>query len=267
MNEPQAGRPHDRIETTAEAEAEHDHRVSESETDSQETASAQESHAHPDRHIAPKPIVSEETTKGTGRLGIIAGIAALVLGLGGLAVYRFLPASLSQGVGLKTGEAVAEGPLKPYAKGAMARLITYATPRPMAAIGIKDADGKAVNLSAYKGRVVVLNIWATWCAPCRTEMPTLGKLQSSFSDTSLKVIPLSVDTPDKLAEARSLIGVHENLSLFTGTMEDAMTKLGIQGMPATLILDKQGREVARLNGEANWDTPEARDLINHLNRL
>ena len=98
-------------------------------------------------------------------------------------------------------------------------------------------------------------------------MPTLGKLQSSFSDTSLKVIPLSVDTPDKLAEARSLIGVHENLSLFTGTMEDAMTKLGIQGMPATLILDKQGREVARLNGEANWDTPEARDLINHLNRL
>jgi len=112
---------------------------------------------------------------------------------------------------------------------------------------------------------VVLNLWATWCAPCRFEMPTLAKLQASYANKGLKVIPLSGDGDDKFADVESFIDVQEPLEVYADP--DLITKtahLNISGLPATLILDKQGREVARLDGEATWDTPEVKALMDKL---
>jgi len=158
----------------------------------------------------------------------------------------------------------AEGPLAGYAKGSLAHLHTLAAPQVIADIGFIDRDGKAVKLSDFKGKVVVLNVWATWCAPCRTEMPTLAKLQAGNMNKAFKVIPLSVDTEGDFAKVKSLIGAQPPLEVYADQTFQAPQMYGISGMPATLILDKSGREVARLDGEATWDTPEVQALVDHL---
>lgn len=161
-------------------------------------------------------------------------------------------------------EPVAAGPLAPYAKGSMAKLVTFAEPKVIENIAFMDRNKKAVNLSDFKGQVVVLNVWATWCAPCRFEMPTLAHLQKMNAGKAVKVLPLSVDTEDKFADVVSFIDVQEPLNVYADPNFQAPSKYGISGMPATLILDKKGREVARLDGEATWDTPEVQALLDKL---
>lgn len=160
----------------------------------------------------------------------------------------------------------AKGPLKRFAKGAMAKLITHETPIAVTDIEFYDAAHRPVHLSSFKGHVVLVNVWATWCAPCRMEMPTLSHLQSDYADKGLKVIAISTDPEDKYAEAKSFMDVNAPLDLYLDPNFAAPTKFGIQGMPTTLILDKQGREVARLSGEASWDRPEVKALIDELNQ-
>ncbi|MDI7776049.1 TlpA family protein disulfide reductase [Asticcacaulis sp. EMRT-3] len=159
---------------------------------------------------------------------------------------------------------VAAGPLAVYAKGSLAHLVTLATPQAITDIGFIDRDKKPVKLSDFKGQVVILNVWATWCAPCRFEMPTLAKLQADNAGKALKVLPLSVDTEDKFGDVKSFIDVQQPLDVYADQNFAAPQAFNIAGMPTTLILDKQGREVARLDGEATWDTPEVQTLINHL---
>jgi thiol-disulfide isomerase/thioredoxin len=159
---------------------------------------------------------------------------------------------------------VAAGPLAPYAKGSMAKLVTFAEPKVIDNIAFMDRNKKAVNLSDFKGQVVVLNVWATWCAPCRFEMPTLAHLQKLYAGKGVKVLPLSVDTEDKFADVVSFIDVQEPLEVYADQNFQAPSKFGVTGMPATLILDKKGREVARLDGEATWDTPEVQALLDKL---
>lgn len=158
----------------------------------------------------------------------------------------------------------AKGPLAPYVKGSIAHLVTYEQPKDIADIPFTDRDKKALKLSDFKGKVVVLNVWATWCAPCRFEMPTLAHLQTLYSGKALKVLPLSVDREQDFADVKSFIDVQQPLEVYADQNFQAPTKFGISGMPATLILDKNGRAVARLDGEATWDTPEVRALLDKL---
>ena len=201
---------------------------------------------------------------------VIAVVTIVVLALIGLISWRLLAKS---GVADKAPQIaaitsavapVAKGPLAVYATGALAKLVTSEAPVAIEDISFIDRDQKPVKLSDFKGQVVVLNVWATWCAPCRFEMPTLAKLQAHYAGKGVKILPLSVDTEEKFADVKSFMDVQQPLEVYADQEFQAPSKYGITGMPGTLILDKQGRQVARLDGEAKWDTPEVQALLDKL---
>lgn len=152
--------------------------------------------------------------------------------------------------------------LSRFATGEMARLVVMEAPPPLPTRTLRDAAGAETSLAAYDGEILVLNLWATWCAPCMEEMPTLGALQRRFGDR-LRVIPVSVDGEADRARAQSeLARLSDNslpflIDISRGVLFDAQAP----GMPVTIIYDREGRELARLAGGADWDGPEAVALL------
>lgn len=145
-----------------------------------------------------------------------------------------------------------------FATGQMQRLVAMDAPPPLPTRTLRDANNAETTLAAYQGEVMVLNLWATWCAPCVEEMPTLGAVQRRFGDR-LRVIPVSVDSEGQRARAQEQLAELSGGSLpflidiSRGVLFDAQAP----GMPVTIIYDRNGREVARLAGGADWDSPEA----------
>jgi thiol-disulfide isomerase/thioredoxin len=159
--------------------------------------------------------------------------------------------------------------LTQYAKGALEKLTVAQNPAPVPAIPFSDAEGKPMTAADLKGRVVVMNLWATWCGPCKTEMPTLAALQASYPDKNkLLVAMVSVDRDSDLNLAKADIAAHAPLTLF----RDPGYKLAfgltpkVEGFPTTLIIDRHGRERARLAGDADWSKPEVKALLDRLLR-
>jgi len=138
----------------------------------------------------------------------------------------------------------------------------YASPRPIAALEFEDGQGRKRTLADFRGKVVLLNLWATWCGPCRKEMPTLDRLQSRLGGADFEVVALSIDRGGQ-AVIKSFfdeIGV-QRLAIYVDATAEAGTKLGILGVPTTLLLDGAGREISRVTGPAEWDSPEVIDTI------
>ena len=130
--------------------------------------------------------------------------------------------------------------------------------RDLPALSVMDGEGQALTLADFRGRVVLLNVWATWCVPCREEMPTLDALQAQLGGPDFQVLPLSMDRAgaDAVQPFYEEIGI-ENLGVYLSDQRQAMSALGILGLPTTLLIDREGREIARLIGPAEWDSPEA----------
>ena len=201
--------------------------------------------------------------KGSKTAGIaIAGALAVGMIVGAGLLYANRDAFFKAA----TPEPAAKSELARFATGSLTRLETLKA-TPMAPDYVfKNRDGADVTFAQFRGKVVVVNLWAMWCAPCRTEMPTLGRLDEAYPDTDLMVLPINVDaTPDGLADARSFIDVHEPLPLYSD-MKFQLPVLLPQGekMPQTVILDRRGRIRASFAGEADWASPEARALIDAL---
>ncbi len=144
-------------------------------------------------------------------------------------------------------------------------------PTPKAAPAFSWSDGAGVerSLDDYRGKVVVMNFWATWCAPCITELPSLYRLQESLGSAPVVLIALNIDRGEAgAAKARAML--HrlklDALAFHHDQSSRAYRALGIQVMPTTIIFDPQGREVGRLPGPAEWDAPEARALIEAFKR-
>lgn len=138
-------------------------------------------------------------------------------------------------------------------------------PQPLDRVTFDNAAGETLALSDFRGQVVVLNLWATWCPPCRKEMPTLDALQRRLGGDDFQVIALSVDQGGASAvrEFYDEIGI-EHLSLYIDSSMRAMSRLAVRGLPTTLVLDRQGREVARLVGETDWAAPAMIDYLREL---
>jgi thiol-disulfide isomerase/thioredoxin len=165
-----------------------------------------------------------------------------------------------------TPEPAAKSELARFATGSLTRLETLKA-TPMAPDYVfKTREGADARFADFRGKVVVVNLWAMWCAPCRTEMPTLARLDEAYPDSELMVLPINVDaTPDKLADARSFIDVHEPLPLYSDRKFQLPFELPGEGkMPQTVLLDRQGRIRASFSGEADWASPEARALVDAL---
>jgi len=136
-------------------------------------------------------------------------------------------------------------------------LVVHNSPRPVASIKFKDEKGQTRSLVDFKGKVVVLNIWATWCVPCRKEMPTLDRLQAKLRGSDFEVVPLSIDVGglEKIRAFYAEVKIR-NLAIYTDTSGQATHALGALGIPTTLIVNRAGQEVGRLIGPAVWDAPE-----------
>jgi len=201
--------------------------------------------------------------KGSKTAGIaIAGALAVGMIVGAGLLYANRDAFFKAA----TPEPAAKSALARFATGSLTRLETLEA-TPMAPDYVfKTRDGADARFADFRGKVVVVNIWAMWCAPCRTEMPTLARLDEAYPDSDLMVLPINVDaTEDGLADARSFIDVHEPLPLYSDMKFQLPFLLPQQEkMPQTVLLDRRGRIRASFAGEADWASPEARALIDAL---
>jgi thiol-disulfide isomerase/thioredoxin len=121
----------------------------------------------------------------------------------------------------------------------------------------KDATGKARTLAEFRGKALLVNLWATWCVPCRKEMPALDRLQATRGGPDFQVVVLSLDRggPDVVSTFFTEIGI-ANLDIYVVDMAAVRSAVGLFGLPTTLLVDRDGREVSRVVGPAEWDSPE-----------
>lgn len=136
-------------------------------------------------------------------------------------------------------------------------LMAHKELRPMPELRFVDAEDRERGLVDFRGRTVLLNLWATWCGPCRREMPSLDRLQVALGGPAFTVLALSIDRGG-LAVVK---GFYEELGLthlgiYVDPSGRAATQLGAVGIPTTLLLDPEGREVARHSGALEWDAPD-----------
>lgn len=198
------------------------------------------------------------------------GIVAIGLAIALSGVYAMLGSNGNEEVGgkvagvdaaLPTGSTTAELN-KSLSTGALAAFV-FKKDRPAVVTGeFKDGDGKTIDMSNWEGRVALVNLWATWCGPCRTEMPHLAELQKLYGGDQFEVVALSVDLKGAEASAAFLKEIKaDNLALYIDKTTRAMRKLGAIGLPLTVLVDRKGREIGRLIGPADWAGEEAKRLI------
>lgn len=146
--------------------------------------------------------------------------------------------------------------------GDMRKLVFHAQPKDLPAEVLADMDGKDRSLAEWQGQWVVLNFWATWCAPCRKEMPSLDRLAATSADTAVAVVTVATgrNPPPAVTRFFDEIGV-KNLPVLLDPKSALARQMGILGLPLTVILNPDGREVARLIGDAEWDSVDARAML------
>ena len=143
--------------------------------------------------------------------------------------------------------------------------ILHEEPKPIASIAFEDDQGRTRGLADFRGKVVLLNIWATWCGPCRREMPSLDRLQGMLGGSDFEVVALSIDRTglDAVRKFYADVGLR-NLSVYVDGSGKATRELATVGVPATLLIGRDGRELGRLIGPAEWDEP---DIVQFLKRV
>ena len=136
-----------------------------------------------------------------------------------------------------------------------AEIVYHETPRAVAAESFMDGRGGTLTMADFKGQVVVLNIWATWCLPCREEMPSLDRLQATLGGEEFQVVALSIDKTG-LREIEYFFEDFDldNLTIYRDEEQKLYDELGIIAIPTSLIIDREGREIGRMIGPATWDS-------------
>ncbi len=134
---------------------------------------------------------------------------------------------------------------------------THETPRPLSNIEFYDAEGQPYTLADFRGKTILLNIWATWCVPCREEMPTLDALQEELGGDEFEVVALSIDRagPHVVRNFDAEIGI-QHLGIYIDSSMQASFDLSAIGLPTTLLMSDEGREAGRLIGPTEWNTPQ-----------
>ncbi|MFG1378105.1 TlpA family protein disulfide reductase [Xanthobacter autotrophicus] len=156
--------------------------------------------------------------------------------------------------------------LAPLVKGGLAAFAVATEPRRLPPLAFTDGNGKAVTLADFRGRVVLLNLWATWCVPCRKEMPDLDRLQATLGGPDFEVVAVNLDTrdPEKPRAFLAEIGV-KSLAFYADPATKTFQALrGVGrgfGLPTTLIVDRDGCEMGFLAGPAEWGGAEAEALV------
>lgn len=191
--------------------------------------------------IAILPGFRSLTMTGARLATIIAAVAGAAAGLG-FYLWQAPPESRAGG--------------EPFAQAAR--------PKAVPELRFQDAAGRELTLADFRGRMVLLNVWATWCPPCREEMPTLDRLQAKLGGPDFEVVALSVDQQGAEAVRKFFEETRvKALQRYIDPSAQAAFKLGAVGLPVTLLLNREGREIGRHVGPATWDAPE---IVERLQR-
>jgi thiol-disulfide isomerase/thioredoxin len=196
---------------------------------------------------------------------MLGGVIGVVVGFAG--VY---------GIGHLTGNAAADPACKPavetarrmapLARGEVAAVAVAKAPKSLPMLSFKDHDGTVRSLADWRGRTLLLNLWATWCVPCRKEMPALDALQAKLGGPGFEVVAVNIDTrdTDKPKTWLNNVGVHQ-LAYYADNSAKVFQDLKVIGkafgMPTTLIVDPNGCELANLAGPAEWASEDALKLV------
>lgn len=195
-------------------------------------------------------------------IGIFAVMAGLYVKRGGSRNAEVAGASCA-------GAREVAGRLAPLATGEVAALKVAATPQPATPVAFNAPDGQRLTLADFRGRAILVNLWATWCAPCRAEMPALDKLQGELGGADFEVVAINIDTTrlDRPKAFLTEVGVNRLVQYAdpTGAIFADLKKAGKAfGMPTTLLIDRQGCEIGAMAGPAEWASSDAQKLIREL---
>jgi thiol-disulfide isomerase/thioredoxin len=189
------------------------------------------------------------------------GAVAVLAGVYGIGRLRSNPATAACEPAV-----AAAGRLAPLAHGEVAALAVAHTPFLVPDLVFKDAEGHTRTLKDWRGRTVLLNLWATWCVPCRKEMPALDALQSSLGGAKFEVVAINIDTRDPAKPLAFLkeIGV-THLGYYSDQSAKVFQDLKLAGkafgMPTTLIVDRSGCEIGEMAGPAEWASADGLKLV------
>lgn len=146
-----------------------------------------------------------------------------------------------------------------------ASITWHAAPRHLPLFFLTEDGSGPLTLRQFRGRIVLLNVWATWCPTCRRELPTLDRLQKKLGGKDFEIVALSIDRDgaEAIAPFFREIGI-KNLRIYFDRRGTALGEYVIVGLPTTLVIDREGREIGRMTGPADWDTPQMAALIRRI---
>ena len=156
-----------------------------------------------------------------------------------------------------------ESGLEQFRDGALRRLEVIEQPPTQPSKIFGTSDEQVMQLSDLRGKVVLMNVWASWCPPCVAEMPMLDRLQADMASDDFEVVAISLDRTSAEADAFFERNGIKALTPWHGPI-DLATNVGAPGLPISIFYDRQGRELARISGEVDWDKDEVRAFIRHL---
>lgn len=218
---------------------------------------------------------------GNRRIVLLAALAGVIAGIGavyvmerpsGNAVDSNVLAQVDAAPAQCALKAEALAALDAAATGDVAAMRAAEKPVSVSQIAFTGPDGKQMTLGDYKGKVLLVNLWATWCAPCREEMPELDSLQAQKGGEDFEVVAINIDTgsDEKPKNFLNEIGV-KNLALNRDASMSSFNELKRKnlafGLPVTLLVDGDGCQIAAMNGPAPWDGPDALRLIDAAKAL
>ncbi len=214
------------------------------------------------RHIEPMSDASPRS-----RMSRLALALPVLLAVAGAGAWWGLSSAGGAGVpeACRASVATVER-LKPLAKGELAALVVASPPKAAPEIAFTGPAGQAMTLADLKGKATLVNLWATWCVPCREEMPALDRLQAELGGSGFEVVAINVDTrnPDKPRAWLQENGIR-NLAYYAdpgGKLLQVLQRSGhVVGLPTTLLVDEKGCEVALLKGPAAWASPDALAVV------
>jgi thiol-disulfide isomerase/thioredoxin len=213
------------------------------------------------------PAKDRPKERSTGRLAVVAagGIAGVAIGLA--AVY-----GITTFLGNRPGDAqcapavTMAGRVAPFARGEVAGVVVASRPLQLPDLAFRDGGGSERHLAEWRGRTVLLNLWATWCVPCRKEMPALDELQAKLGGPPFEVLSINIDTrdADKPRNWLKEVGI-TRLGYYADASAKVFQDLKLVGraigMPTTILVDPAGCEIGTIAGPAEWASEDALQLV------
>ncbi|QAX28608.1 TlpA family protein disulfide reductase [Leisingera sp. NJS204] len=178
-------------------------------------------------------------------------------------LFRQLSLYMALALGANAAVAADQAQLEGLREDSLRRLVVHSEPRDVSAAAFELANGAGTaSLEDYQGKVVLLNFWATWCAPCRKEMPQLAELQEEFGGEDFEVLTIATgrNSPAGIQKFFDENGI-SNLPRHQDPKQALAREMAVIGLPITVLLDRDGKEVARLLGDAEWNSDSAKEIV------